>query len=285
MKLNESYKNLGIYDSNDDTGDVRVFLWSAIPRIEKTRNGKTIKVIFHPDIIDNPSTNYIFEDEKIVEIIKKCEEENLPIIAQVEKHRRNKDDKDIPIAELSSDIKIAKEKIVSTLVGVYNINQKKWYYTSSCKVDLNELKLNSVNDFIKKAQMTEDDPDLDSFFIQPEKKVYIPNPTNFDYQQQLFTMYYFVRNKERKYDFSLKDETRKKIASILLKSCDHVQKKLKKADFVDYKDYAHTRARFMMFQYEEEFENLDYEKIKSITDWSKGFIEHCNNLIEWSENE
>lgn len=263
-------------------GEVAVGLYCGVPRLIQAKAGSpSYRVEVHPAIAKFTGKGYVHINSSLFKILEKAVEKEERIIVRFEKQRKKGVDINIPIAEISSEISIAQKNINLSCVGIFNPKTKKWIldqnYGDPAK-DTVEVK--SKLQEILAGEEGEVDPD--EFFAAPEVKV--ANPLSFDKQQHLITMYYFIMGREQKYGVSLKDNVRESMARDLLALTDSIQKLIKEADVVDYKDYSHTRARYMLFTYEELVRNLDKEGLSDFNNWKAGAYESAKAVLQWAKS-
>ena len=258
-------------------GEVKLSLVCAVPSVTKQKN--SLKITAQPDKAERAFTGYCLNDTPMSQILQLAAEKNERVLLRFEKQRKKDVDINISIAELSKDITTGQKYVINACVGVYDFKNKNWILSanhSNPDDDPADIQ-NVINECLK----GENDIDVDNFF--EVQQVRIPNPRNFDTQQQLITMYFFILGCEKKHDYSLKDETRIEFAKRLLELADEIQKIIKEADYVDHKDYSHTRARFMIFQFEEFVNHLDKEAVVNLNTWMKDCYKYSKQILEWTK--
>lgn len=261
-------------------GDVKLMVACGVPTISIPK-GKSMLVQVSPERSKFPLKGYCFSEGTMAEILTKAAETEQRVLIRIEKQRKKNVDKEIPIDELTKDMMTAKENIVTACVGVYDFNNEKWIIENGHSDPENDP--DEIKAVISAAKMGAD-VDVEKFFESPKQKINIPNPNNFDTQQQLLTFYFWIKGLENKYEYSLKDEIRKDFSKRILTLADEIQKLLKQADVVDHKDYAHTRARYMVFSLEDNFANLNQTAVANLNDWIKSVYEQAKDLINWTNS-
>lgn len=276
MKLNEFFT--GASSLMGKRGDIHVSVASGIPRIVTNKKG-SMKIEVQPSTAQRPIGGYIHEDSIVGKILVKAAEDGHHVLLRTEKQRKKniaEEKLSIPMSELSKDMNSGRENVINAIVGVYNFTDKSWVLSG------NEFDPANDPDNLKYAptKALELGVDPDSFFVEPQVK--IPNPKGFDYQQALITIYYYVIQLEKKYEYELKEDMRRNISIKLLALADEIQKVIKQADVVDYRDYSHTRARYLVFNYEEYISNLNKENLKNLGPWLKDALTHSKEILNWA---
>lgn len=280
MELKQIFSQFQITDT--PKGDVKVMIIAGIPSLNVSKKG-SVKVEIESEFAKQKVSGYCFSGSALVEILGKAEETQTPVIIRIEKQRKKDVDKDLSIVELSKDMATGQKNIITSIVGVYDINNSKWILEGN-HADVKK-DTDIINETLKSILegSNKETVDVDSFFEVKQKEVHIPNPTNFDKQSQLVTMLFTVKEAENKYGYELEDETRQDIAIKILKLADEIQKLIKQADYVDYKDFSHNRARYMIFSYERLYRNLDKENVANIKDWIKDCYNTNKKILEWTK--
>ena len=129
-------------------------------------------------------------------------------------------------------------------------------------------------------RVTEGKIDVDSFF--EETKAQTIKPSSFDKSQVLLTLYYSVVDYGLKNGFELSEEQYRTVATKMLKLCDEIQKVILGSDQVDYRDYSHVRARYLVFSYAEKIEPLTADVLNNINGWLSRCLAKSKEIIEWS---
>lgn len=281
MKLKEMFKSYGSIPTNK--GDVLLTIASGIPTI--TGKGKSVKITVQPETAKRPISGYLLTDSDAFKIIEIAEQEGHHVMLRFEKQRKKKVDVNIPIAELCKTLDDGRENVFNTCVGVFNYKTKQWVLAGNfadATLDPDVV----VADAMFAYNNADESVDVDKFFTEPQQrapKVY--NPNYFDKQQQLFTFYFFIRMCANKYGYTLKEEQIRDMAKRVLQLSDLLQKEIRQSEVVDYKDYSHNRARYLVFSFEEHVKNLNQEEIKNFKGWLKSCYDFSKNLIVWGAEE
>lgn len=259
-------------------GDIKVSYASAVPTLQHKKNSNSVMISVKPEKATTALHGYTFFDEKISEICGIAEEKGVPVLLRFETVRKSDIDKSISILELTKDIGTAAKSVNKCCSGVYDFNNGKWVLVANASdPDNDPEELKRLINEVKETQVSTDD-----FFKEPATNR-VPDPWILNKQSQLITMYFTVVEYEKKYGYTLEEEKRQKIARLLLKLSDEIQKILKGADVVNYKDYSHTKARQIVFSYEGSIKALDNESIKDVKTWCKECLAFAKTLCEWTK--
>lgn len=274
--MRQMVQNFGVLKT-PTKGDVIIEFVSAVPTITPT--GKSYKVEMKPEHLKFGVSGYVPAESELGEIFRRASETKTVILARFEKHRKKGVDVNIPIEELTADMNTARENINKSFCGVYNKNTKKWDMMGgdySPENDTEEM-IKCVESLTREFEKL----DVDGFF--EEKKAPTIKSDNFDRSQVVMTLYYTLIDYENKNGFELTEEHRRAVTTKLLKLCDEIQKAILKSDQVDYRDYSHVRARFLVFSYAEKVEPITPEVINNINGWLTRCLTKSKYIIEWSE--
>ncbi len=63
----------------------------------------------------------------------------------------------------------------------------------------------------------------------------------------------------------------------------HIQKVILESDQVDYRDYSHVRARFLVFSYAEKVEPITQETLQDINGWLTRCLTKSKYIVEWTK--
>lgn len=279
-KLKEFFKSTVI--NTPTKGEVVTTIVIGVPEIQPSKNPQSAKVTIKPGRAENGLGGYYIRESNVGKVIEKAADEGHQIIMRVEKIRKDGIDINIPIAELTPDMGTARKNVINSLTGIYDVNNNKWILNgvghSNPDEDTQEMK-----DVISVALAGyAGEVNVDDFFKPRETTPNIPKPIGFDYQNAVTTMYYHVIELEKKYGYELKDDVRKVITKKLIGLADELQKVIRRADVIDYSDYSHTRARFLIFNYETHVSNLDKKAMKDLSKWIKENYEFNKNLLNWT---
>ena len=277
--LKDAFIGVGTIDT--PKGDVKVSLFCAVPIVTKYK-GSTYSVKLPVSHAKYPASGYIYEGSKLHEILTMAQEKGERVLVRVEKQRKKGIDPSLKIDDLTVDLTTAQKNVVTAMVGVYDFSSNKWIIEGGHSNPENDPE--TVKAFLVDVQNGTEDVNAEKFFEQQKPKIIIPNPQNFDYQQQLLTMYYFIKEKENAYEYELTEDQRRDFAKRILRLADEIQKLIKLADIVDYKDYSHTRARYLIFSYESNFANLNKDTIVNINEWIKNAYGHAKDIINWTNS-
>lgn len=257
--------------------DVKVALGAGIIK-EIKETDSNIQVIMNVEGAKWPYSGFINKVDPIVEVIRKAHELGAVVIMRFERKRNSKADPLASIDDLTASMDIAKENIVKMASGIYDINGEKWLLSGEAEVNPAEdpawvsSKINSL---------IYDSVAIEGFFDAPTVSKPNVNPYVNDRANALLTMYYFVKELEVKYDFELKDSGRRQIAENLLMLTDLLQVGVFSMNGPNHKDYSHTKARFMLFKWEE-FNNLTADEIKNLNNWGQAFLKESIEIWKWT---
>lgn len=282
VKLKEGFSLF--VSSTEAYGEVGVGIYCGVPQLEAAnRAGKSVKVVVPTAVSKFPGKGYIFAEGKVFEILQKAAEAGQRVIVRFEKQRKKGVDINIPLAEITKTLDIARDNVIHACTGVYYPKEEKWILSDSKAdpaLDTPESK-QKIREFIAGEQ---EDIDTEDFFDPPAPpQVKVANPPSFDKQQQLITMYYFILGCEKKYKYTLEEGQRRSAANDLLVLANAIQKFIKKADVVDYRDYSHTRARYLIFTFEDLVLNLDINQIAKFNEWKKQAWESAVSVLDWAQ--
>lgn len=285
MKLTECFLVDKIYNTPLN-GEISTFFVCGKPEIIATKNPKSFMVKIAIALTDNPFSGYLFSDSIIYQLIQKAIETDSYVLLRFEKIRKKNVDINIPILDICKDLNIAKQNINKNVAGIYDFNSNKWI--------LNDTALGKVEDddetvkaLIEKARsgMSQENINTEIFFNTVSNtpvEVKPVTPKNFDRQNALITFYYFIIDCEKKYNYNLDDNQRKVLAKKILDVADNIQKLILNSNQVNYKDYSHTRARFLVFSFEEKIKNLTENELHNIKDWQLSCYNSAKDLIAWT---
>ena len=274
--MRQMVKKFGVLNSPKN-GEVIVEFVSAVPVI--TPKGKSYLVEMKPEHLQFGVSGYVPAESELGEIFRRASETKTVILARFEKHRKKGVDVNIPIEELTANMNIARENINKSFCGVFNKNTNKWDMMGGDFPPENDTEemIQCVRDITKEFEKL----DVDGFF--EEKKAPTIKSDDFDKSQVVMTLYYTLIDYENKNGFSLDEEQRRAVTVKLLKLCDEIQKVILKSDQVDYRDYSHVRARFLVFSYAEKIEPITPEVLNNINNWLTRCLTKSKHIIEWSE--
>lgn len=279
MKLNEGFKIATV--RTETSGEVLIMLVAGVPEVEfSKKNPNSMKVSVLPkNGAENPITGYCFADSDIAKIFKKAAEEGRQILVKAEKQRKKGIDINISMAELTKTMEDGRKNINRTAVAVYDFANNKWINDSTCLTA--NISTPELDQFIQSVPAEDIDPN--TFFASNETKpVKIENPSHFEKQNVLITFYYKILECERLGGFSLEEDNRRKIVKRFLDLADKLQQIIRGDNVVNYKDYSHTRARYLIFAYEENIKPLTREDLLNINDWLMGCYKYSVDLLEWT---
>lgn len=271
--MRQMIENFGAFNT-PTKGEVIVEFASAVPTV--TEKGKSYLIEMKPSHLQYGISGYVPAESELGKVFKKASENQVVILARFEKARKKGIDINIPIADLTKDMRTAKDSITKGFTGVYNENTGKWVMMGgafSPENDTPEM-LECVN------RVTEGKIDVDSFF--EETKAQTIKPSSFDKSQVLLTLYYSVVDYGLKNGFELSEEQYRTVATKMLKLCDEIQKVILGSDQVDYRDYSHVRARYLVFSYAEKIEPLTADVLNNINGWLSRCLAKSKEIIEWS---
>lgn len=257
-------------------GDTKISIACGIPEVSV--KGSSYLVSIFPERAEYGVKGYYHESAKFAKLIQKASDEKQEIMILTEKHRKKGVSNETPIETLTENMKEARNSIVHACVGVYDFNNSKWILDGN-RTDPENYP-GEVQQAIAQAKSAEV-IDEEAFFQPPTPKLFIPNPAGWDEQQQMLTMYFFVTDCEKKYDYQLSEQHRKEFAKKALQVADEFQKLMKETNIVDYKDYSHTRARFLLFSCEQNLVPFDGEAVKDVQKWCREIYKRGKSLIEW----
>lgn len=218
---------------------------------------------------------YIRTDEVVAKLIQKAMEDKTPIALRFEKKRKKDVDPTLPIAEISATVDIARENIIKVVVGAYNVNSEEWVLTGEAQTDVNE-----DPSFVVAKIKSAVNQDVSDFFAASKKKL---QHYGDDKANHLISMYYAVREKEAESDgeLSLNMKQRVFLAEALLSAVDKLQMIVYNSDEPNYRDYSHTRARFMLFQWLN-LNPLTKDAIKGLNEFLSQFINENAQIWKWA---
>lgn len=279
-KLKEFFRDVRMVGSN---GDIVTTISVGIPQVTASKkNPKSLKVEIPIPKSEYTKGGYFYADSEAAQIIQRAAEEGIQIILRIEKQRRNPEEKDIPIEEIMN-ANDRNKRILNSIVGVYDINNSKWITMGKSQVDWNNdpEDIQTAVDFALAGY--DNEVNVDDFFKQPVQEApFVPKPAGFDYQNALISMYYGIRDMELRNGYDLDDSVRRKLAILFLNCADELQKVIRRSDVIDYKDYSHTRARYMMFNYEEKLKPLTRDEVAKPKKWLRENYEYNRDLLNWS---
>lgn len=281
MKLRSEFRTIGVRQT-ETKGDVVVTLASGKPILEKSRKGVVNKVVIVPERAQYDITGYFLPDKQLASLLKEAVDNNHDVLLMFEKQRKKGVDESIPIVELSKDTKTAKDKVVNTCVGIYNFTKNTWFIEGgySNPEDDKEDILRFVN------RIKQEEVDLENFFDTPreENKVFVPNAKDFDKKQAILNLYFWLIDTEKKFAYELTEEQRRSVVEKLLKLSNHLYGKIKQVntdDYINYGEYAHTRARMVVFRFGEVVKPLVKSELVNIKQWLKECVEYYEELDSW----
>ena len=288
MKLTECFLVDKIYKTPLN-GEISTYFVCGKPEIIATTNPKSFKIEIKIALTDNPFSGYLFSDSIVYQLIQKAIETDSYVLLRFEKVRKKEVDVNIPILEISKKIDIAQKNINKYVVGIYDFKNNKWILNDNALGNVEEDD-ETVKALIEKARsgMTQENINAETFFnvntSNENEFVEIKPvvPKNFDRQNALITFYYFIIDCEKKYNYTLNDNQRKVLAKKILDVADNIQKLILNNNQVNYKDYSHTRARFLVFSFEEKIRNLTEQELHNIKDWQVSCYNSAKDLIDWT---
>lgn len=285
MKLTECFLVDKIYNTPSN-GEISTYFVCGKPELIATKNPKSFMVKIEINLTDKPFSGYLFSDSVLYQLIQKAIETDSYVLLRFEKVRKKNVDINIPILNLCKDLNIAKENINKYVAGIYDFNFNKWVLNDNAlgKVEDDD---ESVKALIEKARsgMTQENVNTELFFntVSNEPAEVKPvTPKNFDKQNALITFYFFIIDCEKKYNYTLDDKQRKVLAKKILDVADNIQKLILNSNQINYKDYSHTRARFLIFSFEEKIRNLTEQELHNIKDWQLACYNTSKDLIAWT---
>ena len=98
-------------------------------------------------------------------------------------------------------------------------------------------------------------------------------------------MYYFIKKEETKNNIDLGEETRRDLAEKLIQVSNKIQQLITNSKEVDYKDFPHEKARYLVISYIKEIEPLNDNAIMDINSYRNRIYKHSKGLVNWSGNE
>lgn len=283
MNLFEAFK-IAYEVPTESNGTVQVSLASGIPKVE--RNGsKSVRVTVKPNIAPKPLGGYIFDDTDVIKIIDKAIETQSQILLRFEKRRKKGQPLDVPLSTLTPDMGTAAKNVNNALVGVYDFNNEKWILSSNYAKPENDPE--ELINFIKEVKEKGEDVNVDDFFTEKVKTEngIISNTITFDKQKALLEMYYFIKKEETKNNIDLGEETRRDLAEKLIQVSNKIQQLITNSKEVDYKDFPHEKARYLVISYIKEIEPLNDNAIMDINSYRNRIYKHSKGLVTWSGNE
>lgn len=275
--MRQMVNNFGVFNT-PTKGEVIVEFVSAVPVVTEVK--KSYKVDMKPEHLEFGLTGYVFAESELGKVFKKAAEDGIVILARFEKSRKKDIDINIPITELTKDLKTARDSISKSFTGIYNENEHKWVMQSGAfqpSMDTPEMQECVENVLVNNHPRI----DVDSFFDEPKAPTI--KPDTFDKSQVLATLYYTLIDYENKSDFELTEEQRRAVTVKLLKLCDEIQKVILESDQVDYRDYSHVRARFLVFSYAEKVEPITQETLQDINGWLTRCLTKSKYIVEWTK--
>lgn len=274
MKLKEIFKTKLIVGSPG--GELELSFASGIPEKEVKKNG-AVNIKVHPQSADRPLNGYSNESEVIMRIINLSIEKNKPILLRFEQVRKKDIDPTIPIADLKRTMDEGRKNTIKRCVGVYDYNNNKWILSTEAQSDPDQDPAD-VAAVIRGAI----DVDVDEGTFFQEKKPFIPLTEKFHKNQQVITMYFFVKEQETKHGFELTEDRRLEVAKLSLIVANKIQQHITKSDYVNYNGYEHTRARAMVFNMTEHFYPLTKDIVESddkLKDWVANILVNSTRLL------
>lgn len=215
---------------------------------------------------------FINTSDPVFNLLKQAHENDTVICVRFEKKRKKNVSPITPIEELTKDMSTAKDNISRVIAGAYNVNTNSWILTrdaqSNPMEDPSEIAVE-----LQKIQY-----DTSSFFAKPTAKV---QGQADDKANILVSMYFFIREREAKHGFELNEDQRRKLSLMLLAAADRLQTTVYNLDAPNYRDYSHTRARYILFSYEE-INPLNLEAIKNFKVWAQSFVEQNVDMWRWA---
>lgn len=282
MRLNEGFTGLGLFDT-EKKGEVYVTLASGVPSVSTV--GKSNLITVQPSNAKLPIKGYSLKNGNLEKIIMKAAEDGSQLLMRFEKQRKRGVDNSIPMSELTPDMATARKNVVNSCVGVYDINNKKWIIEGGYSDPNSDGE--EAGKFINWiCSGAKEEVNLDEFFEKKEApKATAPNPTTFDKQQAVLSIYFWLMSCEEKYKFTLKEEGRRSLTVKLLKLTDKLYELLKDTDInhINYGEYTNTRSRFALFKYGEEVNPLNEEAIKQINNWASQCYNYYMDLLQWTK--
>lgn len=283
MNLFEAFK-IAYEVPTESNGTVQISLASGIPRVE--RNGsKSVRVTVKPNIAPKPLGGYIFDDTDVIKIIDKAIETQSQVLLRFETRRKKGQPLDVPLSTLKPNMEIAAKNVNNALVGVYDFNNEKWILSSNYAKPENDPE--ELTNFIKEVREKGEDVNVDDFFTEKVKSENgtVTNTITFDKQKALLEMYYFIKKEETKNNIDLGEETRRDLSEKLIQVSNKIQQLITNSKEVDYKDFSHEKARYLVISYIKEIEPLNDNAIIDINSYRNRIYKHSKGLVTWSGNE
>lgn len=284
MQLNScSTRYFTGHNKNDNEEEVFVYCACGVPETMTKKKSGVMSVELNIPNLEYPISGYVLEDTNVGRLIKSAEEKEMPILLRFEKQRNKDIDKTIPMAELTQSMEYAKGKITKCVVGVYHYNENKWILTTDARTnpeDDNE-ELKGIINRAKQGNVSEEDFFEDKIETNKAIQTFKSN-FKFDKSQCLITMYNSICEISQKYELNLNNSTKQKMAINLTKLANMIQQRLDSNSNIDYSSYSHTRARYLIFSYEQHINNLKEENCKDFNNWCKQCLKHSIEIISWA---
>lgn len=227
-----------------------------------------------------PFKGYFGNRGPLLKILQIAQKEEKMVCLRFEKKTKPDIDPNISIdCDEFKTMAGAQGKVVTVVAGIYDANTGKWILEneaiSNPDNDPEEIKL-------QLGQLAGVDPI--GFF---DKKNDINNTTstlNLNPQHEIahsiIMFINFLREVENKYNYTLDNNVRKKLALSLNKGLAVIQKDL--YEFVDPCDPSFKRIRKSIFNYEEKISNLTEEEMKNFKGWMISMREHVIDEYKFS---
>ena len=166
-----------------------------------------------------------------------------------------------------------------------DFNNEKWILSSNYAKPENDPE--ELINFIKEVKEKGEDVNVDDFFTEKVKSENgtVSNTITFDKQKALLEMYYFIKKEETKNNIDLGEETRRDLAEKLIQVSNKIQQLITNSKEVDYKDFSHEKARYLVISYIKEIEPLNDNAIMDINSYRNRIYKHSKGLVTWSGNE
>ena len=273
-------------------GTTYVELVSAVPFIQDDGRA-SVNVIGRAEGAKYHYNGYINKEHSngVFEILKKAQEDKEFVLMRFERQRKEGSDPNASIQEITADKEIAKDNVFRVLTAIYDFKNDRWLPANNVISDLKNDPP-EIKEFIDTwvIDKREDRMTPEDFFKKEEKTPsHIQKGSTFDKEQQLLAMYFFLADYEKKNEVALTKEERQKLSKVLLNMADRIQLKIVDIEEPNYRDYSHTRARYVLFSVADmivpllnNFEDgkIDMSKFKG---WVEKALNESYSIIEWSK--
>lgn len=273
------------------TGRTSVEISCGVPKLEQ-KGGESYLVSSLMENDKYPKSGYFHaqHQQEVLEILKAAEEKDIPVVMRFEREYREDSPEDAKIEDYQDGGRYYKERtrhIAKVLAAIYNPAKKEWLrlqIISEPEDDPPEVAefLNRVLEGDQSVDINEDD-----FLATPKVKENfqpaLPRSWEMDKIYVIHALYFFVKLIEKRYEYELSEEQRRKLTLGLLNLSNAIQQMLvPNLISPNYRDYSHTKARHILFNSEEFVHPLTEDETKDIKGWVKKVFETSKDLVEWS---